>query len=857
MADNQAGIMALPENQDVQGPTLGLDDTYDAVKQALGAARPDAAESMDSEMSGIRGFADDLTDEQLDSMLQLIQYLYSNKDNYKQLVSDLVNDGVVDEGDLPAEYDATFLSTFGTILLEERRSRGTDRPPFPEKFARGGIADAARIVANQGRSGDTMLAHITPEEARMLRKMGGVGTINPVTGLPEFAWYSAITKPFKAAVGLVKSAFKTVAGAVKSVVSSPVGRVVATIALATFLGPGALGITGLGLSSGVAAATAAGTVSLASGESVKDAVKSAAFAYFVTPSAKAVTATATTAATPAFNNPISTWVGETTAKYAGTNAFVADALKFYDNANPYLKTAITSGTLGTTAGLLTGQNLEDSVKGGLTSAAISTGVQAAGNAPDIFNKNAKAGAELVDDINTTQGAQAMQSTSANKNVELARDLEDFVDAGETYKRGIAGSPTGSNGIADLAAQAKTNLSPDNVVLTGVGETLDDAALASKLGMSRDTRPGAFDAASLNQALGREPVEGQMFNAADVLSGKTSSIAPVAAPNINPVPTTTAGGYKVPGVLDSTKQIGGGILDIAKGDFSKGYENIVKGGGDLFFPGSPSTSDVVNSPEYQNAIGQKVPLPPEIAFKEAQKSLSPTLLRTYGPATAAGIAGLALSGAFTPPDQPQSEQAQMLAGTPGEDLIAKDADKYVVQNIPGVTYSPEGQILSATGAPSTISMQDVRVGPADYTATMQDVSRPTGSYAAAPMGPMQPQAPLMDPYQYYYQQYLAAQGQQPRYYAMGGITSLSAPMQAPPPAGIAALRDGGNSNYPRRTGQIAGPGTEKSDSIPAMLSDGEFVMTAAAVRGMGKGSRREGAKRMYALMHQLEKNAARG
>jgi hypothetical protein len=43
----------------------------------------------------------------------------------------------------------------------------------------------------------------------------------------------------------------------------------------------------------------------------------------------------------------------------------------------------------------------------------------------------------------------------------------------------------------------------------------------------------------------------------------------------------------------------------------------------------------------------------------------------------------------------------------------------------------------------------------------------------------------------------------------------------------------------------------------MLSDGEFVMTAAAVRGAGGGSRREGAKRMYALMHQLERNAARG
>jgi len=73
-------------------------------------------------------------------------------------------------------------------------------------------------------------------------------------------------------------------------------------------------------------------------------------------------------------------------------------------------------------------------------------------------------------------------------------------------------------------------------------------------------------------------------------------------------------------------------------------------------------------------------------------------------------------------------------------------------------------------------------------------------------------------------------------------------------GIATLGTGG---YPRRTGQIDGPGTGTSDSIPAMLSDGEFVMTAKAVRGAGKGDRRAGAKRMYALMNQLEKNAARG
>ena len=61
-------------------------------------------------------------------------------------------------------------------------------------------------------------------------------------------------------------------------------------------------------------------------------------------------------------------------------------------------------------------------------------------------------------------------------------------------------------------------------------------------------------------------------------------------------------------------------------------------------------------------------------------------------------------------------------------------------------------------------------------------------------------------------------------------------------GVLDLQDGGES---------VGPGTGTSDSIPAMLSDGEFVMTAKAVRGAGGGDRREGAKRMYQLMENLE------
>jgi hypothetical protein len=59
------------------------------------------------------------------------------------------------------------------------------------------------------------------------------------------------------------------------------------------------------------------------------------------------------------------------------------------------------------------------------------------------------------------------------------------------------------------------------------------------------------------------------------------------------------------------------------------------------------------------------------------------------------------------------------------------------------------------------------------------------------------------------------------------------------------------HYPEMDGPINGPGNGTSDDVPAMLSDGEFVFTAKAVRSMGKGSRRKGAKKMYALMKKLE------
>ena len=56
------------------------------------------------------------------------------------------------------------------------------------------------------------------------------------------------------------------------------------------------------------------------------------------------------------------------------------------------------------------------------------------------------------------------------------------------------------------------------------------------------------------------------------------------------------------------------------------------------------------------------------------------------------------------------------------------------------------------------------------------------------------------------------------------------------------------------GEVNGPGTGTSDSVPARLSDGEFVLTAQAVRGAGGGDRDIGAARMYEMMSELERVA---
>jgi hypothetical protein len=348
-----------------------------------------------------------------------------------------------------------------------------------------------------------------------------------------------------------------------------------------------------------------------------------------------------------------------------------------------------------------------------------------------------------------------------------------------------------------------------------GLSLDQQKLAAISGGSPQTAP-SLESLQRQAISGGSPTAPPSGLAADIAArqapivDRSMTLPPIEERSLMgaAAPGGTGG---VPGIGASLSRAGSGVMDIAKGNFSQGFEQVKGGLGDLFFPGTPAaptaptSADIINSPQYKMLVKEGVS--PNVALQTLKTELTPPappapgMLRTYGPGVAAGITALGLAGGFEQKPLPESEFAKQMRSE-GIDL-SQDPRRWYLQDMPGVAYDERGMPTGTTTVLPSLGLEDIQVA--------------TPSYIG------------YNPMAY----------TQPTYFNMGGI---------------AALAQGG---YPRRIGQISGPGTETSDDIPAMLSDGEFVMTARAVRGAGNGSRREGAKKMYALMHQLERNAARG
>jgi hypothetical protein len=201
-----------------------------------------------------------LTSEDVALMRRVVEAVFGDPNNYPEVRARLLAEGVP-EDILPETFDLEFFVALRMAveeaenLSQEPRPMEQDMPmDMPVQMAEGGIVGLpqmtpiAREMAAMGRNGDTMLAHITPQEAMMLQRMGGSGTINPYTGLPEFF----LKKLFRG----VGKAIKSVGKAVKKFAKSTVGRIVLSVALGAFLGPMATGfLSGMGVTVGAAAAT--------------------------------------------------------------------------------------------------------------------------------------------------------------------------------------------------------------------------------------------------------------------------------------------------------------------------------------------------------------------------------------------------------------------------------------------------------------------------------------------------------------------------------------------------------------------------------------------------------------------------
>jgi hypothetical protein len=300
------GIMSLPDSPEMTGeldvtaaPEVSPEDRKKFEDAAREYANADpvrfgkdligAVEEADPET--VREFRDvlssvDMPDELIDAMGQMVDALMSEPENYEENRQGFIAEGVPEEL-LPETFDAAYFTALN-IALDQISEQKNSRPEMPDnmEFAEGGLA----TLAGMGRGPDTMLAHITPSEARLLRRRGGSGTINPNTGLPEFGFFKkmfkAVGKVFKGAVNVVKAIVKPIVNVVKKVAENPIGKVLLTVGATMLLGPGGALFGGAGLagSLGMAAlpnlalafntAAASTLVNWAGGQKFGDALKS-------------------------------------------------------------------------------------------------------------------------------------------------------------------------------------------------------------------------------------------------------------------------------------------------------------------------------------------------------------------------------------------------------------------------------------------------------------------------------------------------------------------------------------------------------------------------------------------------------
>lgn len=289
MDEAMQGIMSLPEGQ---GPRASITPDqmaiYDQMRQSI-PPKEFGDELLNTAMQAdpqtVQAFKEELMAleiplDTLKLLNEMVDAILASPGDYQTLRREYMRRGVTEDL-LPAQFDPAFFAALNMALDQIP----VQQPQTPMAMARGGIAS----LAQYGRNGDTMLAHITPEEAALLKARGGAGTINPMTGLPEFG-----------------NIFSSIGKAIKKFASSTVGKIVTTVALGFFLGPAAASMLGVTSSAGVAATMgfvgSAGSTLLGGG-SLKEALRAGAIAGITVGAAQGITGAADAFTSGSYTGP--------------------------------------------------------------------------------------------------------------------------------------------------------------------------------------------------------------------------------------------------------------------------------------------------------------------------------------------------------------------------------------------------------------------------------------------------------------------------------------------------------------------------------------------------------------------------
>jgi hypothetical protein len=497
------GIGSLPQQAPAKLPRIPSREVYDATLEAVGQIAPEAVNeyrgAMRTAMSDV-----EISPQMVDILIAMFEYLSEHKDEYQQIVSTLVENGIVPPSMLPDQFDQTYIGTRLAALHELKQDTAERSMPMEGMpMAHGGLADVTKYLQSQGRGGDTILAHINPEEAELLKAFGGSGAINPNTGLPEFK--TVFERAFDAntysgGARKISNALADIDDGLHKVVASPIGRLIATI-----------GLTMIGVPPWLASAG----LTAYSGGSLKDVLVAGAMGYIGS------------GGTVMGINPLNE-ISQFVAPFAGAQGTL-------------MNTALTSGALGTGVGLLQGQGLGEALKSGAMAGAQSAGLQGLGlgNPTNADPKSLQTFESLSPNSYSLSGNQAPQFMQGEQVPGPVSAVGGIPPAGQLEPLGVGNDPSITPARA-LELQQRYDLDPVTLKPYGATPNPNDAPRVWKTPIP--TTPGASDAAPAAQAPSTTP-SGNFYLGAN--EGLNPAGAKVSAPADSSIISRAADFYKTP------------------------------------------------------------------------------------------------------------------------------------------------------------------------------------------------------------------------------------------------------------------------------------------------------------------------